>query len=199
MPDDFVLYGGTALALRRGHRESLDFDFFSSRSLDPGALLKAVPFLTGAAVIQQAPNTLSVRVDGVNVAFFGGLPLPVLDHPALVASNSVVIASLLDLAGTKAKALLDRIERKDYQDILELLDAGLSMSQIAGAAEAIFPAQVSSIMVLRALSHYDDGAARALPDTWKERLSQEAARVRQTPTLRVQYPSISLSSAAARR
>ena len=105
------------------------------------------------------------------VAFFGGLPLPVLDHPALVASNSVVIASLLDLAGTKAKALLDRIERKDYQDILELLDAGLSMSQIAGAAEAIFPAQVSSIMVLRALSHYGDGAARALPDTWKERLS----------------------------
>jgi hypothetical protein len=104
----------------------------------------------------------------------------------------------LDLAGTTAKALLDRIERKDYQDILELLDAGLSMSQIAGAAEAIFPAQVSSIMV-RALSHYGDGAARALPDTWKKRLSQEAARVRQTPTLRVQYSSISLSSAAARR
>ena len=73
------------------------------------------------------------------------------------------------------------------------------MSQIAGAAEAIFPAQVSSIMVLRALSHYGDGAARSLPDTWKERLSQEAARVRQTPTLRVQYSSISLSSAAARR
>ena len=134
----------------------------------------------------------------MNVAFFGGL-LPVLDHPALVASNSVVIASLLDLAGTKAKALLDRIERKDYQDILELLDAGPSMSQIAGAAEAIFPAEVSSIMVLRALSHYGDGAARSLPDTWKERLSQEAARVRQTPTLRVQYSSISLSSAAARR
>ena len=36
-------------------------------------------------------------------------------HPALVASNSVMIASLLDLAGTKAKALLDRIERKDYR------------------------------------------------------------------------------------
>jgi hypothetical protein len=80
------------------------------------------------------------------------------------------LVALLDVAGTKAKALLDRIERKDYQDILELLNAGLSMSQIAGAAEAIFPAQVSSIMVLRALSHYGDGAARSLPDTWKERL-----------------------------
>ena len=27
----FVLYGGTAIALRLGHRQSVDFDFFSSR------------------------------------------------------------------------------------------------------------------------------------------------------------------------
>ncbi|WP_373321508.1 nucleotidyl transferase AbiEii/AbiGii toxin family protein [Rivihabitans pingtungensis] len=30
----FVLYGGTAIALRLGHRESVDFDFFSDRPLD---------------------------------------------------------------------------------------------------------------------------------------------------------------------
>lgn len=28
--DQFVLYGGTALALRLGHRQSIDFDFFYS-------------------------------------------------------------------------------------------------------------------------------------------------------------------------
>jgi hypothetical protein len=54
-----------------------------------------------------------------NSAF--SLPLPTY---SFIATENVVIASLLDLAGTKAKALLDRIERKDYQDILELLDAG---------------------------------------------------------------------------
>ena len=31
---NFVLYGGTAIALHLGHRESLDFDFFRSESLD---------------------------------------------------------------------------------------------------------------------------------------------------------------------
>jgi hypothetical protein len=32
-PDlNFVLYGGTAIALQLGHRESLDFDFFQSGS-----------------------------------------------------------------------------------------------------------------------------------------------------------------------
>jgi hypothetical protein len=29
-PRHFVLCGGTALALRLGHRESIDFDFFSN-------------------------------------------------------------------------------------------------------------------------------------------------------------------------
>ena len=30
----FVLYGGTAVALRLGHRTSVDFDFFSDGSLN---------------------------------------------------------------------------------------------------------------------------------------------------------------------
>lgn len=30
VPHHFVLYGGTAIALRCGHRESVDFDFFRS-------------------------------------------------------------------------------------------------------------------------------------------------------------------------
>jgi len=30
----FVLYGGTAIALRLGHRVSVDFDFFSSQPLN---------------------------------------------------------------------------------------------------------------------------------------------------------------------
>ena len=37
-PSSFVLYGDTALALRLGHRASVDFDFFSSSSFQPDAL-----------------------------------------------------------------------------------------------------------------------------------------------------------------
>jgi len=32
--DDFVLYGGTAIALRVGHRASVDFDLFSGAPLE---------------------------------------------------------------------------------------------------------------------------------------------------------------------
>lgn len=34
VPRSFVLYGGTALALRLGHRQSVDFNFFQSSPLD---------------------------------------------------------------------------------------------------------------------------------------------------------------------
>ncbi|HEY1260569.1 MAG TPA: nucleotidyl transferase AbiEii/AbiGii toxin family protein, partial [Stellaceae bacterium] len=47
-PNHFTLYGGTALALRLGHRQSLDFDFFSRAPFDPVGLMQGVPYLTGS-------------------------------------------------------------------------------------------------------------------------------------------------------
>jgi Nucleotidyl transferase AbiEii toxin, Type IV TA system len=51
IPSDFVLYGGTGLALQLGHRVSEDFDFFSSSSfleafVNRGGVVK-VAFLGG--------------------------------------------------------------------------------------------------------------------------------------------------------
>jgi hypothetical protein len=60
VPAEFVLYGGTALALHLGHRHSVDFDFFGDRPLDPALLVPAVPFLAGATVTQSARRTRSV-------------------------------------------------------------------------------------------------------------------------------------------
>ncbi len=41
-PKHFVLYGGTALALRLEHRESVDFDFFSHRPFSSFELLGSI-------------------------------------------------------------------------------------------------------------------------------------------------------------
>jgi hypothetical protein len=47
-PEHFTLYGGTALALRLGHRVSADFDFFSNQPFDPDRLARSVPYLAKA-------------------------------------------------------------------------------------------------------------------------------------------------------
>jgi hypothetical protein len=39
----FVLYGDTAIALRLGHRQSVDFDFFSDQTLDKWRLQWWIP------------------------------------------------------------------------------------------------------------------------------------------------------------
>ena len=40
----FVLYGGTAIALRIVHRESVDFDFFTSDNFSSDGLVREMAF-----------------------------------------------------------------------------------------------------------------------------------------------------------
>lgn len=47
-PEEFTLYGGTARALRLGHRASVDFDFFSNGAFDPERLAEGIPYETVA-------------------------------------------------------------------------------------------------------------------------------------------------------
>jgi hypothetical protein len=62
-PKTFVLYGDTALALRLGHRQSDDFDFFSNVSYQAHSLRASVPYLKHAEMTQFQDNTLTAVVD----------------------------------------------------------------------------------------------------------------------------------------
>lgn len=74
IPAEFVLYGGSAIALHLGHRQSVDFDFFGNRKFDLAKLAASVPFMAAAKITQREPNTLSGIVDRggpVKLSFFG--------------------------------------------------------------------------------------------------------------------------------
>jgi hypothetical protein len=53
IPKHFVLHEGTAIALRLGHRASVDFDFFTSESFKPEKILSGVPLLSRCAACHQ--------------------------------------------------------------------------------------------------------------------------------------------------
>jgi hypothetical protein len=138
---EFVLYGGTGLALHLGHRNSVDFDFFGSRELDLSRIEREISFLKGANIIQRDKNTLSAIVDRggpIQVSFFGVPNLPRLSPVVVAEDNGLSVASLLDLAGTKA-----------------------------------FNPQIT----LKALSFFDDGDLRNLPEDTKLRLVAAARDV----------------------
>jgi hypothetical protein len=174
VPDEFVLYGGTALALHLGHRASIDFDFFSGRPLNLAELQAGIAFLTNSKVIQREKNTLSViveRGEPIKVSFFGVPKLPKLMLPHIIRENNLKIASLLDLAGTKLSVIQMRAEAKDYFDVDAMIRLGeISLPTALAAAQMLYGPTFNPELSLKALSFFDDGNLRELPDDLKERL-----------------------------
>jgi predicted nucleotidyltransferase component of viral defense system len=157
-PKNFILYGGTALALRLGHRQSVDFD--SSYSFNSTKLYTSIPYLQGAEKSQISENTLTCLLKRQNetakVSFFGGLSFARLSSADILSNPAIAIASLADLSATKIQVIQDRAEMKDYIDIAELLNY-LSLEQMLANARAVFGKEFNPLLSLKALTYYQDG------------------------------------------
>ena len=181
-PREFVLYGGTALALRLGHRRSDDFDFFSSGAVDSTRLLREVPYLEGAEILQRSPDTLTCLVDRggpVRVSFFGGLTLRRVGDPETPEVPAIAIASLLDLAATKAEVVQARAAAaQDYLDVDALVHrGGVSLDKALGAAVAVFGPAFNPLSTVKALCFFGDGDLATLPRDVRRRLRDAASVV----------------------
>lgn len=171
-PSDFVLYGGTALALRLGHRTSEDFDFFSSRPFTPDVLQRAIPYLSGGEISQSGVNTLTVIVDRngpVKVSFFGGLKLNRVQDPDLVPDR-IRVASLLDVAATKMVTIQQRAQARDYLDVLALADAGVTLHAALAAAAAVYGSEFNGLLSLKALTYFAEGDLGSLSSARQNQL-----------------------------
>ncbi len=175
-PDYFTLYRGTGIALRLGHRHSVDFDFFASAPFEPSKLMRELPYLRGASLRQATSDTLTVSVergDPVQLSFFGGRGLGQVAPADIVEGPKFKVASLIDLAGTKAAVVTQRAELRDYLDIHALLTkAGISLSEMLAAASAIYGAQFSPLISLKAISYYEEPGLAGLPDAMRRDLTR---------------------------
>ena len=180
VPESLVLYGGTALALRLGHRTSVDFDLFSSEALDFDALF-ALPFVRGAEVLQQEPATLTIStpraesVAPVKVSFFGDIDMGRVGHPQQTDDGVVWVASMLDLFATKLKVLLQRIAARDYEDIAAILRSGISLEDGLGAAVAPYGPQVPPMEAVKTLAWFETDDSRNVEAPTRDYLRRTAA------------------------
>lgn len=188
-PPEFVLYGGTALALRLGHRQSEDFDFFSSGAFDAARLLDEVPYLRGAEVIQQNSKTLTCAVDRdgpVRISFFGELRLNRVEDPESVHNRSFRVASLLDLAATKAHVVQVRASARDYLDLDALFRlTDITLPRALAAGTAVFGPRFNPLLTLKALTWFGEGELPTIPETVRGRLRDAVGSVdpNRLPTL----------------
>ena len=177
-PDHFTIYGGTALALRLGHRQSLDFDFSSRAAFAPGDLARDIPYLSGAEQVQVAGHTLTCRVERggpVLVSFFGNLGLGKAASREIAEGSRVHVASLLDIAGTKALTVQQRAQARDYLDIDAVIRHGIDLPRVLAAGTVVYGRSFNPLITLKALTYFDD--VRSLPVDVQERLRAAVASV----------------------
>ena len=175
----WVLYGGTALALRMGHRTSVDFDFFSCQPLVP-MVFREKHRLEGE-ILQAETNTLSVLHRGVKISFFGGLSLGVLRPPDLL--GACPIASLEDLAACKLAALVNRVELRDYLDLAALLRHGLGLARMLAGAQAVYRGSFPVAVCLKSLTWFDDPALTELSPPDRQLLQQASLDLEDLPAM----------------
>jgi hypothetical protein len=180
VPPQFVLYGGTAVALRFGHRQSVDFDYFTDQSIGYDILVKTLPALAQATVLQRAPETVVVSMPmpsgDVKLSFFGGFSFGRIGDPERV-DGKVMVAAPIDLLATKLKTLHDRIEAKDYLDIEVLLKSGLTLNQGVGAARTLYGDSLNPLDTAKAVGWFKDGGLDSkLPAGTKSFLAAASAK-----------------------
>lgn len=161
---DFYLAGGTALALRLGHRISLDLDLFSAKNaLDTGqrrALLEILAASGPLKIKEEKDGTCHLDLGGTSVSLFH------YDYPSLEHSQSwrgLAVASLEDIAAMKLSAVLGRGSKKDFID-LHALCRRLGLDRIMAAAGQKFPRHADfPLQAARALIYFEDAEKEPLP------------------------------------
>lgn len=171
----FVLYGGTAIALQLGHRESVDFDFFTEKELDKKAIYENMTFLHNSIVLQDEPNTLSILYKNaeqktVKFSFFGNLSIGRFKEPLITEDDILLVASLDDLMATKLKVVMQRVEAKDYRDIAAMLKHGVSLTNGLNVANKMFEPTFSPVHCLKTLQYFEGGDLYLLTEDEKRTL-----------------------------
>jgi hypothetical protein len=169
----FYLAGGSSLAVRLGHRQSLDHDFFRAEPFAPAALEARLCEVLGPVTpLQLEKGTLTIQAGQVKASFFE-YPYPLV-APIDDGGGLFPMASLLDVALMKLTAIADRGARKDFIDLYAILQSGLRLTEVLESLPLKFPgANYQRYHFLKALTYFEDARderLRLLPPcpSWEE-------------------------------
>lgn len=152
---DFYLAGGTGLALQIGHRDSLDFDFFSSKNFDTKELfLRVKEVFKNFKIVktQESKNTLSIIIDdSIKISFFT-YNYKLIKKP--IKTDYFNIASIEDIGCMKLSAIVSRATNKDYIDIYFILKM-ISLESLLNSTKKKF-LDIDENLILKSLVYFED-------------------------------------------
>jgi len=170
---DYVLVGGSALALHLCHRQSEDLDFFTYEDcFDKQEILRYLKRFQQMEVLNDNADQLDLLLDGVKVTFFNAnwkFLRPTNIHP-------FNLASLPAIAAMKTNTLFLRAKYRDYYDLYYLINHQMSIQDVFAAAQSVVTGitfKLFSIALVYIDDIEDDNIAHLAP---KESVSKQQIR-----------------------
>lgn len=173
---NFYLAGGTALALLIGHRQSVDFDFFSLEKFSGAMILEELQkILIGDECIEvkeQDSGTLILFINNVKISFFYYNHRLLSDTSKIL--NNINLASLEDIFAMKLIAISQRGTKKDFIDLYFLLKSGFTIADTVDVLNKKYEkVKFNKMHILKSLVYFGDANMdldpRMLKDvSWKD-------------------------------
>ncbi|CAN5924791.1 hypothetical protein BH11MYX4_BH11MYX4_15790 [soil metagenome] len=149
----FVI-GGQAVRCFCPYRPSDDVDFGVANARDAASLLAQLRRRGRVEILERAPDTVHLTLDGVPVSIF--VLSQVAPHTEAGALN------VTGILATKLHAILDRGTRRDFFDLYVLLQQQrLGVIECVRALRTVFPGDINEGLLLRALAYFDDAEREA--------------------------------------
>lgn len=151
--EPFVLVGGTNLALRIGHRLSIDLDYFCITDIDFEAFYeKLLIYFPDAVLNNLNKGGLQVEINNVRCDFVKHR-YPYLAEPEQI--EGVRLSSFPDVCAMKLNAIMNRGAKKDFWDIYFILQEK-SLQEIIEFYSSKYLGNYISAAFLRSLTYFHD-------------------------------------------
>jgi hypothetical protein len=159
--EDWIMAGGTALALQIGHRVSLDLDFFRHGEIDVASLRESLANAGRLEVQSMSEGTLHATLNSVRLSFRRS-EVPFLFET--VSYRGLQLADVRDIAAMKVIAVAGRGSKKDFVDLYAYFETGASFGDLMAVVQQRYRnTEFNAMHLLRSLVYFDDAEAEPMP------------------------------------
>jgi hypothetical protein len=164
---DFILVGGTGLALIIGHRKSIDIDLFTLKDFDAEQLLEKLETDFAFHMDHMEGNTIKGNSAGIKVDLMTH-KYPLIGETILV--DGVRIASMEDISAMKVNSVAnDGTRVKDFIDLYFLLtDHQYDVEGLLNNYKAKY-SQRNKLHALKSLNYFEDVDLNDWPELIKRK------------------------------
>jgi hypothetical protein len=147
----FSLGGGTSIALQKGHRKSIDLDFFTNTPFDRSVIFHLINSRFGnAQLLFEQNQTMMFLINGIKTDF---ILYPFQWQYPLIETDGVRLTGIEDLIHMKLQAVSNRFAKKDFWDLERLLEE-FSLEQMIFIFQKKLPS-IDTGFIIQSLTNFE--------------------------------------------